>query len=208
MDPTGFDSIFSIATIARERLVVGTSSHSLLKIFDLRMAGGRVYDYLDANPTSASRVRASKRAANFPKAPPGLWQPGCNVFLDNRSGRHNSFYKASRRKNSPVYALSSPAPWSPTIFAGLEGGLTQLDVVSTSDRHPDPTYSGQIEREWSGENHVSRTRNSTRDHVSLTMHEQTENFTTRLHYQERPGKYSAQQAHLDDRWRRISHLSR
>jgi hypothetical protein len=45
-----------------------------------------------------------------------------------------------RLENSPIYSLSAPSPFSPTIYAGIEGKVAQIDIVSIFDKHPDPVF--------------------------------------------------------------------
>ena len=51
-----------------------------------------------------------------------------------------------RKRDGPVYSLSSPSPCSPTVFAGVERDVLELDVVSVMDRNPDPIYQDMRER--------------------------------------------------------------
>ncbi|EXJ94965.1 hypothetical protein A1O1_00083 [Capronia coronata CBS 617.96] len=136
--------ILSLLSIGHERFLAGSSQNGCLKTFDLRMPGGRVYSYLEARSTSSSsssrRVATpdvqlstesqpsnARRDFNIFLTPPinhgeRLWQP-----LSRRPGRRFNRYRGS------VYSLSSPSPMSPTIYAGIENHVMQLDFVSTDD---------------------------------------------------------------------------
>ncbi|KAK3683252.1 hypothetical protein LTR37_020395, partial [Vermiconidia calcicola] len=50
-DPTDDSAIYSLLPRGQETLIAGTSRHSLLKIFDLRL-GAKAYSYLDATATA------------------------------------------------------------------------------------------------------------------------------------------------------------
>lgn len=105
-----FSPVYSLLPIGTERFVAGGARHSILKVFDLRMPGGKLY-------------HASKHKRRD-------W----NVFLrpkDNHSRRVTE---------SPVYALSRPSQCSPTFFAGVESTVLQFDMVSIMDEYPDPLF--------------------------------------------------------------------
>lgn len=116
-----YSAIYSLLPFGRERFVAGGALHSLIKIFDLRMPGGKMY-YAANLEASSEREEASHESR------------GWNVFM----GRGGSATRA--KSNSPVYSLSRPSPVSPSFFAGLENGVIQVDLVSIMDRYPDPIY--------------------------------------------------------------------
>ncbi|KAL2413166.1 hypothetical protein ABEF95_008938 [Exophiala dermatitidis] len=125
--------ILSLLPIGRERFLAGSSQNGCLKTFDLRMSG-RVYSYLharraDDGPSSSSPKHA--RDFNIFLTPAinhnePLWQP-----LSRRPGRRFNRYRGS------VYSLSSPSSMSPTVYAGIENHVLQLDFVSTDDYRSD-----------------------------------------------------------------------
>jgi hypothetical protein len=201
-DDTNFSSVLSIAAIARERLLVGTARNAMMRVFDLRIPGGRVYDYVNANPKIAHQVAESKRRANLSKVGESVWQPGCNIFLFDRRF-HYGTSESFRTRQSPVYAISSPASWAPTVFVGLEGCVVQLDITDITERRPGSEGPANCRRDYQGAIHNASTGTIYKDVLSLGMHEHTENFASRLHYQLHPGRTSAQEAHLDERWRKV-----
>ncbi|KAJ4513710.1 hypothetical protein HRR75_004290 [Exophiala dermatitidis] len=125
--------ILSLLPIGRERFLAGSSQNGCLKTFDIRMSG-RVYSYLharraDDGPSSSSPKHA--RDFNIFLTPAinhnePLWQP-----LSRRPGRRFNRYRGS------VYSLSSPSSMSPTVYAGIENHVLQLDFVSTDDYRSD-----------------------------------------------------------------------
>lgn len=146
MDVSSFG--YSVVPFGRERFIVGSSQNAVIKIFDLRMPGGKVYFAPDVD----------RCCINFPHAPPSkekgsanykydygceMKYRDCSIFLQpSRRGQAN----ARRRTASPVYSLSSPSPCSPTFFAGIEGKVLEIDVVSVMDRHPDTIFGKGSER--------------------------------------------------------------
>ena len=124
--------------------------HSLMKVFDLRMPGQKMYHAADVLPCSQQRPSASDRQESLrPETTqinicgngkrcafhtsihtPRNW----NVFLGTRS------HGQDRSLESPVYALTRPSSVSPTIYAGIQDCIMQLDIVSVLDQHPDPIY--------------------------------------------------------------------
>jgi WD40 repeat protein len=128
-DSVSEGSVYSLLTFGRERLIAGNATNSLLNFYDLRVSGGRSYSYLSAvsgqhfdNNTSAD---------------------GWSVFI-YPNPRHQPTRRGNwsdyRSSSSPVYSLSSPSAYSPSIFAGVEGSCVQLDVVGVYDSIPDTIF--------------------------------------------------------------------
>lgn len=127
-------------SFGRERFIVGGSQHCLLKIFDLRLPGGKLYYAADLDPCSSDSPRGTGMARSSCcqyHCDSRANCPGCSTFLHTRYVRG---YESRRDRMSPVYSLSSPSPCSPTFFAGIEGKVLELDVVSVMDQHPDPIF--------------------------------------------------------------------
>jgi hypothetical protein len=140
--------IISLLAIGHERFVAGSVQNACLKTFDLRMPGAKVYSYLDAGsdqpvmPASAGSIspaiapppqqkgpvdEAVSRQLNIflairVQCPMRLWQPLPKQQLTNLP-----------RYRGAVYSLSSPSPASPTVYAGVENHIIQLDFASTDD---------------------------------------------------------------------------
>ncbi|KAF2478516.1 hypothetical protein BDY17DRAFT_314155 [Neohortaea acidophila] len=127
-DPTDESAIYSLLPRGRESLMAGTSRHSLLKVFDLRL-GAKAYSYQDAaNPRTVDRGKSCD------------W----NLFLKPHSatypGRGGGNNWARRSAESSVYSLASPSPSSPFIYAGVENAVVELAFMSVLDSHPDPVF--------------------------------------------------------------------
>ena len=48
--------------------------------------------------------------------------------------------RRQRNRGSPVYSLSRPSQCSPSLFAGIESTVIQVDMVSIMDKHQDPVF--------------------------------------------------------------------
>lgn len=128
IDPTMNDSaVYSLLPRGQEKLVVGTSRHSLLKVFDMRL-GAKCYSYL-----STSQLASKER--------PGT---GWNLFLKPHSatypGRGGGNNWARRSAESSIYSLTSPSPTSPFVFAGVENAIAELTFTDLFHMPPDPAF--------------------------------------------------------------------
>ncbi|KAK8173982.1 hypothetical protein IWX90DRAFT_484895 [Phyllosticta citrichinensis] len=121
-DTTEDGAVYSILPKARERLLVGGSKHCLLKFFDLRVSGGRAYHY--------SNIDNMEKSAEVNSSGDSGW----DLFLHPKNESSN---RRNRAVDSPVYSLTSPSPYSPSIFAGLEDHAMQVDLTSIHDPRPD-----------------------------------------------------------------------
>ena len=186
-DPTDDSPIYSLATLGRERLAAGTARHSMVKFFDLRMDGGRAYHYIDALATNAGvsqdMLQTPNELAQNVDKDTALRHAvtedgtGWNLFLNPREmhaapGRGHSNWSSRRSAESPVYSLSMPCTYSPTLFAGVENAVVQLDFASVLDRHPDPVHADEVKYNPAGEVDIKQTWNPRSDVLNLAMHEQ------------------------------------
>ncbi|KIW24906.1 uncharacterized protein PV07_10589 [Cladophialophora immunda] len=127
VDPVDDGQILSLLPVGHERFFAGSHQNGCLKSFDFRMPGARAYSYLDARPPQTVKRRTPQRDINIFLTPTvnigeRLWEP---------LPRHPR--KRSQRYRGCVYSLSSPSSSSPTIFAGIENHVLQLDFTSTDD---------------------------------------------------------------------------
>lgn len=133
--------IFSILPIGQERFLAGSHQNACLKVFDMRM-DARVYDYrhLEGTPRGATQLFETTQGRQ--RSPIGHCGRDINVFLaltvhrasqpwQPLPGRHNNA-RLPRYRGS-IYSLSSPSPSSPTVYAGIQNHVIQLDFVSTDD---------------------------------------------------------------------------
>ena len=141
--------ILSLLPIGHEKFLAGSHHNACLKTYDLRMPGARAYSYLDAvtphgemppstrivHAGDSSTEAAGKGPSRSPRdtdiniflslhIPPArrLWQP-----LPRRPDSRLPRYRGS------IYSLSAPSPSSPTVFAGIENHVIQVDFKSTDD---------------------------------------------------------------------------
>lgn len=166
-----FSPIYTLLPIGTERFVAGGGRHSIIKVFDLRMPGSKLYHATDLDPCSTEKRQSPKKSENRMKL--GC----CNYHDDVKYNRRdwNVFLRVlsnRSRRDSPIYSLSRPSEASPSLFAGLESHIIQLDMVSIMDKHPDPLYAngptkqgnrGDVRRKWDPHGEV----------VSMPMYEHT-----------------------------------
>lgn len=209
-DPTDDGAVYALQTIARERLVVGSSRHSIIKFFDMRVAGGRSFHYAHVGGASRSNSVGLSNGAD-PDDTGAEWHNhryGWNLFLNPRNQTRNNQRRNDRRSiNSPVYALTSPSPFSPTIYAGVENNAVQLDFTSIADGHPDPIFQHALVR--MGKNkaiNVQKSWNPRGDILNLAAYEQSTSGAMRLRVQAGVGKYEGALDGWDERWRDCSDL--
>lgn len=139
-DPVDDAPIYSLLTRGRETLLAGSSRHSILKLFDLRL-GAKAYSYLDATSNPLQKDGEV---------------PDWNLFLRPHSaaypGRGGGNNWARRSAESSVYSLASPSPCSPLLYAGLESTVLQLTFSGVCDKFPDPAVRGLrdsiLQQDW------------------------------------------------------------
>lgn len=144
-----FSPVYSLLPIGTERFVAGGGRHSIIKVFDLRMPGSKLYHAAHLDPCSTARIAPPKQREQVKRFEAKSNRRGWNVFLRLQSNRS--------RRDSPVYALSRPSQGSPSFFAGIESHIVQMDMVSIMDQHPDPVFAngpakkgnrGDVRRKW------------------------------------------------------------
>lgn len=193
-----FSPVYSLLPIGRERFVVGSAVHSIMKVFDFRMTGNRLYFATDVEacvpddpPKPLSQLPEGACCAFHFDAK--YVRRGYNVFLDPSGQR--------RRAQSPVYALTSAAPYSPHVYAGLEGLVVQLDIVEVMDRSPDRAFGG---RRWAGKTMTGADLKERYDpegrSLKLAAVEQTCSGNVKLRVQAELGKKGAEFPGWDHRW--------
>lgn len=143
-DPVDDGAVFSLVTKGRQGIIAGSSRNSLIKMFDIRMTGGRAYSYGNVAGTQGPedieyRARGSSNGWSL-FLHPGESTSSSNTRGGNRRNSLTSSIGDARASASPVYSLSSPSAYSPSIFAGMEAQVTQIDIVDVFDKHPDPIF--------------------------------------------------------------------
>jgi hypothetical protein len=130
VDAVDSGQILSLLAVGHEHFLAGSSENGCLRTFDLRMPGAKAYSYLNARPAqpiSGPKKPAPRRGINIFLTPTvnfgeRLWEP-----LPRHPRKRSQGYRGS------VYSLSSPSSSSPTVYAGIENHVLQLDFVSTDD---------------------------------------------------------------------------
>lgn len=143
--------------------MAGTSRHSLLKVFDLRL-GSKAYSYLDAtNPIPNDEPRKQRPARKTKD-----W----SLFLKPHSatypGRGGGNNWARRSAESSIYSLTSPSPTSPYIYAGVENAVVEMAFTSLLDAHPDTAHfhAAQPQNTKATSNHASHQHRRHSSHSS------------------------------------------
>ena len=172
MDLAENSAIYSLLPLGRERFVAGASRYAMIKVFDLRMSGGKLYFASDLDSCNA---KASLKVASAQACHSG--RSCCDYHLQTKAVRSNyNIYindrRSSSRRSSPVYSLSAPSPFSPTFYAGIENAVVQFDVVSALDRHPDPLFTHGLKRTGTKPEEIMRKWDPQRDAMALRLYEQ------------------------------------
>lgn len=172
-DPANDDMVYSLLPRGQETLVAGTSRHSLLKVFDMRL-GAKCYSYLDATDQSADE------SENKPKD----WNLFLRPHAASSSGRGgNGWAQARRSQESPVYSLASPSAHSPYLYAGVENAVLELAFTGALDGHPDPAFfqRGQPRPQKSSDNWSANGSSDdnwrSKEVLDLAMYDQTAGLT-------------------------------
>ena len=123
-DAVDNSAVYSLLAFGRERFVAGASRHNVLKVFDLRMSGGKMYHYIDTvcrktdnySATPQSDHQEPREIANHQYSKAQMFRHcNYNMYLQRagktREGRNSRI--SSRQADSPVYSLSAPTSHSP-----------------------------------------------------------------------------------------------
>lgn len=172
-------AIFSLATVGRERVIAGAAAHGLLKVFDLRMPGGRAYSYLDASGKEP-RVPLANEIDDGEELV--LQASGSNIYTPRTGPGHR---QRNRRwgQDSPVYSLSRPSASSPKLYVGLENHVLDLNFTSAADPYPDPAFKSSLLHDNAGNFDSRQTWNRGNQVMALSMYEQSGRKETKLVYQ-------------------------
>ena len=198
IDPIdSYSAIYSLLPIGRERIVAGSARHSVMKVFDLRMTGGRVYFAANAEARTLQAAYSVGCTCSSKYC-----CCACLVKSEPSQGNYNVFLqRQSRGRESPVYSLAAGAPYSPRIYAGLEGKVMQLDIVSMMDQFPDQAFGGN---KWAGSwprgTRLKERYDPDRKVQSLAALEQSTVGGMKIRNQVEVGKRGASLPGWDERW--------
>lgn len=154
-DPTNDSSIYCLAMQGLERIVAGVSMHSMIKVFDLRLAGSHAYQSISLSSNTQPKSKPKNRdhaynaIVNEEQDHTATISGGWNLYLNPRIRPKRDAYREDHWRgshDSPVYSLSIPSPISPNIYTGLEGNVQSLTFHSITDSHPDPLLAQSIVR--------------------------------------------------------------
>ena len=148
--------VYSLLPVLNEQFVAGGGRHSVMKIFDLRMPGSKIYSSASIGQSTNTRDEmGTQKGSRESEKRRSNW----NTFLPISS------QPLSRGTNdSSVYALSKPSQCSPTLYAGLQSTIVQVDIVSIMDENPDPVFNNEstktgsrldVKAKWDPEGKVS-----------------------------------------------------
>lgn len=198
IDPADDSAIYSILPRGREQLMVGTSRHNLLKVFDLRL-GAKCYSYLDASDfTEGSKVDEPNSDYNI------FLRPNNTSFTARGSGWSQG---RNRSAESSVYSLASPSAHSPYVYAGVENAIWSLAFTEVLDSHPDPVYFEPWSAQAEGKPGTSQRGLDSKEVHGLAMYDQDANMRLRVQrslwetWRARAPRQAGVQFGLDERWK-------
>ncbi|KAL4918284.1 hypothetical protein BDW62DRAFT_66797 [Aspergillus aurantiobrunneus] len=127
--------VYCIHPFGHDGFVLGAGGDAVVKIFDLRMP--TTYSYRASRRQSYSRSNGYS-SWSLPKSqtPSTNLSKELSIFLSFSppTARNDNVSQVVRhRYRGPVYTMSTPSLLSPTIYAGIAGGLIRLDFASTDD---------------------------------------------------------------------------
>ncbi|KAL8721016.1 MAG: hypothetical protein Q9225_002221 [Loekoesia sp. 1 TL-2023] len=198
-----FSAIYSLLPVGCGRFLAGGSNHSLLKVFDMRKVLKDLCCDSSLNHSSPKNQHATIIDPNSTDLDNDR-RDSCdwNIFLTDKGPNTGTRSDTQRVSVSPVYSLSSPFPYSPTIFAGVEGRVIQLDFTSVYDRFPDPIFKFGSKR--TGRDHRDAVCKWDPHHeaMCLAMYEQVRGSVT-LKQQAVVGETGVEIQGWDERWRHL-----
>ena len=203
-DPVDVESaIYSLCSFGQERFLAGGARHSILKVFDFRMPGGKAYYAADLDACSADPALISPdECCKYHEESRSVLD--YNLFLGNDVLLNTRY---GIRRQSPVYSLSAASNFSPSVYAGVENNVIQMDLVSMMDKHPDPGFQSQ--GRWTGSrDKVFKTKdNPYHDVLKLVAVEHTFDRGVRLMKQVPVGRRTQGIKGWDERWVRQGNKS-
>lgn len=182
-DTTDDSGIYSLLSRGANRLIAGASREAQLKVFDLRMPHPAEYSYLSNGSHGGDACSALSPQGESWKV--YLNPLDTSPFHRQHNGSRNWVYRSTR---GSVYSLSSPSPWSPLIFAGVEHAVVELEfgsILESQRRGPKPRMQERF-----GE-------------IDLPMYSMTKSVQSWEQMSVRDTcKSKERRAELDERWKR------
>ena len=133
--------ILSVLPMGHERFLAAGADNACIKVFDLRMPRAIMYSHIAANGVPVTSESCQPHPTeNWSIQMRAKSDRGLNILLGIRffpvqrlSYQGPRDFRRFPRYRGSVYSLSSPSPASPTVYAGIERHVVQLDFVSTDD---------------------------------------------------------------------------
>lgn len=123
--------IYSLQPFGQDRFLAGAADNAIVKIFDLRMSN--TYSYLDAHVPHQTPQSPNSQRKNIQLHPRKDFSLFLAAPLPATATRYASRARRNRTYRGPIYAMSTPSPSSPTVYAGIVEGVVRLDFASTDD---------------------------------------------------------------------------
>ncbi|KAL8936892.1 MAG: hypothetical protein Q9216_004694 [Gyalolechia sp. 2 TL-2023] len=179
------------------------SSSSSASEGDLFLSGGHdgiiSLDHTSTDHECSAITDPNSKELESDRRDPRHW----NVFLQDRRLSNWKRSESHPPAASPIYSLSSPSLCSPTIFAGVEGRVIQLDVTSAYDHFPDPVFKFGLKNTGQDYKYAVRKWDPHHNVMSLSTYEQVRGPVT-LHRQSNIGEPGSTIPGCDERWRSLS----
>ncbi|CAO1604686.1 hypothetical protein XANCAGTX0491_008230 [Xanthoria calcicola] len=178
-------AIYSLLPLGRDRFLAGTAQFATLKLFNMPLAVDKLCRH---NNSSGSLFEGSRVQVLTSSHDKDVFYPeqsnaararsrGWTCFLADRERSSRGGSRRPREWASPVYSLACPSLCSPTIFAGIEDHVIQVDIADAYDRFPDPIYKygpestgkrdSDATRKWDPDGNVMRV--NLYEHVHTNM---------------------------------------
>ncbi|KAF2220890.1 hypothetical protein BDZ85DRAFT_297614 [Elsinoe ampelina] len=148
--------IYSLLPRPNAHIFAGAARHNVCKIFDLRFRGALLQphpiiddeDSPDPNPSSLPTTHPDPTSIPIPwKDAPSRRLSPTNLHTlrasplstqPPKSSSYNLYIpRQATHRDGPVYSLSSPSPFSPFIYMGLENSVVEIRLDSLTDKYRD-----------------------------------------------------------------------
>ncbi|KAG8626307.1 hypothetical protein KVT40_005252 [Elsinoe batatas] len=148
--------IYSLLPRPNAHILAGAARHNVCKIFDLRFRGALlqpqpIIDNEDSAPATSSSLSTThsdptsiplpwKESPSRRLSPTALHTLRASPLstLPPKSSSYNLYIpRQATHREGPVYSLSSPSPFSPFIYMGLENSVVEMRLDSLTDKYRD-----------------------------------------------------------------------
>lgn len=144
-----YGAIYSLLSRPGHHLLAGTAQFDVLSVLDLRAQAFLKVPLAHSEDAGAVVINPDPSAEPLTVKGFDASTVGCYDYKAAKGGRSGSYYLYRRdrggRFEGPVYNLSSPSPYSPLIYVGLENSVVQLCLHGMADAHPDPAITSLLD---------------------------------------------------------------